>query len=65
MDVWDEFLLFVYVLPPAIVVGAALVVKLAAKLMGKTLRWVNAFAIGVVTLVVGFAGLATYWILNG
>lgn len=64
MDVWDEFLLFVYALPPAIVIGAALIVKLAARLMGKPLGWGKAFGIGVVTLVVGIVGSATYLILS-
>ncbi|MBF0219488.1 MAG: hypothetical protein HQL49_08180 [Gammaproteobacteria bacterium] len=65
MDVWDEFLLMVYGLPPAVVVGAALVAKVAAKLMDKPLGWGKAFAIGVVTLVVSFAGAVAYWLLKG
>jgi len=65
VDAWDEFLLFVYGLPPAIVVGFALIAKLAARLMGKPLGWGRAFAIGVATLAVGFAGAFAYWLLKG
>jgi len=65
MDVWDEFLLFVYGLPPAIVMGAALIARLVARLMGKTLGWGKAFGIGAVALVVGFAGLAAYLLVSG
>lgn len=65
MDVWDEFLLFVYGLPPAIVIGAALIARLVARLVGKPLGWGKAFGIGAVALVVGFAGLAAYLLVSG
>jgi hypothetical protein len=65
VDAWDEFLLLVYGLPPAIVVGAALVAKLVARLMGKPLAWGRAFAIGVATLVIGFAGMLIHWLSKG
>lgn len=65
MDVWDEFLLFVYGLPPAIVIGAALIAKLSARLMGKTLGWGKAFGIGALTLVAGIVGLAAYLMVSG
>lgn len=65
MDAWDEFLLLVYGLPPAIIVGTALVAKLAAGRMGKPLGWGRAFAIGVATLVIGFAGMLIHWLSKG
>lgn len=65
MDVWDEFLLFVYGLPPAIVIGAALIARLAARLMGKPLGWGRAFGIGALALVAGIVGLAAYLIVSG
>lgn len=64
VDVWDEFLLLVYGLPPAIVVGTALSAKLAARLMDKPLGWGKAFAIGVATFMIGFAGLLVHWLLK-
>lgn len=65
MDAWDEFLLFVYGLPPAIVVGSALLAKLVARLVGKPLGWGKAFVIGAVAFVIGFAGMLVYWLLKG
>ncbi len=65
VDAWDEFLLLVYGLPPAIIVGAALVAKLAAGLMRKPLGWGRAFAIGVAALVIGFAGMLIHWLSKG
>jgi len=65
MDVWDEFLLMVYGLPPIIVFGAALIAKLTARLKGKPLGWGKAFAIGVAMFFVSFAGVFAYWLLKG
>lgn len=64
MDVWDEFLLLVYGLPLAIVVGTALSAKLAARRMDKPLGWGKAFAIGVATFMISFAGMLVYWLLK-
>ncbi len=64
MDVWDEFLLLVYGLPPAIVIGTALSAKLAARFMDKPLGWGKAFAMGVATFMIGFAGMLVYWLLK-
>ncbi|WP_127475419.1 hypothetical protein [Sulfurivermis fontis] len=65
MDVWDEFLLFVYGLPPAIVMGVALIARLFARLVGKPMGWGKAFGIGALALVVGIVGLAVYLMVSG
>jgi len=49
--VWDEFLLLVYGLPPAIVFSGAWIARLVARRFGKRLGWWPALGIGVVIFV--------------
>lgn len=65
MDVWDEVLLLVYGLPPAIVLGVALIAKLVARLLGKRLGWAKALGIGVVVLVASFVAYVKYLAWTG
>lgn len=65
MDVWDEVLFIIYGLPPAIVLGVALIAKLVAQLLGKRLGWAKALGIGIVALVVSFVVYVTYLARNG
>lgn len=60
MDVWGEVLLIVYGLPPAIVIGVALIARLAARLSGKRLGWGPALAIGVVVLIVSIVAYVKF-----
>ncbi len=65
MDVWDEFLLFVYGLPPAMVFAGAWIARLVAQRFGKDLGWLPALGIGVVVFVASFVAYATHLALTG
>lgn len=55
-----DVLFVVYGLPPAIVLGMALMAKLVARLLGKRLGWAKALGIGVVALVASFVAYVKY-----
>lgn len=65
MDVWDEFLLFVYGLPPAIVFAGAWIARFVTRRFGKDLGWWPALGIGVVVFVASFVAYAMYLARTG
>lgn len=65
MDGWGGALIIVYGLPPAIVIGVALLAKLVAQLLDKRLGWWKALGIGVVALVASFVAYGKYLVQTG
>lgn len=65
MDVWDQFLWFVYGLPPAIVFAGAWIARLVARRFGKSLGWLPALGIGVMVFVAIFVAFAVHLARTG
>lgn len=65
MDVWDQFLLFVYGLPPAMVFAGAWIARLVARRFGKDLGWLPALGIGVLVFVASFVAYGMYLVRTG
>ncbi len=51
MDVWGQFLLFVYLVPPVLVFAGAWGARFVAQRFGKHLGWLPALGIGVLLFV--------------
>ncbi len=57
---WEDFLVAVFLMPPGILIGIALLAKLIAHLKGTPISSGKAFGFGVLGLFTSFVGLLVY-----
>jgi hypothetical protein len=57
---WEDFLVAVFLMPPGILIGIALLAKLIAHLKGTQISSGKAFGFGVLGLFTSFVGLLVY-----